>query len=390
MNQIASRQQSKVAEFKAMLRGVMERDFPLPTSVTQEAFTNAAIVAVQDNPKILDCDPSSVFRALRRLGALGLVPDGREAALVPFKTRVGGQYIDACQAMPMVFGLIKSARRSGTVKDIRAHVVYGREVEDGRFRYLAGDDEILEHNPILFGDRGEPVGAYAIAVMTDGEIVREVMTAQEIDRVRRAGASQLVFAKNERPKVSDAPIGIWETWWEEMWKKTVIRRMTKRLDLSAEDRRIITADEDTPMRDVTPEAPPPAAERLPRGTAAKLAALADDAAPGPDQTPDEDVTEDGEIIEHQAQDPAPEAGDRSDGEGPGEADPSPAGEGAKDSSPAPQGRSEAAAADARKRGLEAHRIGMGLKAVPEDLAKEPELSRIWQAAWREADAAKRA
>jgi recombination protein RecT len=227
----------------------------LPKNVSPVAFKNAALVAAQDNPSILECDRPSLFKSLRRLAAGGLVPDGREAALVPFKTKKDGEYIKAVQAMPMVFGLIKTARNSGEVADIRAHIVYQNEVDQERFVLISGDDERLEHNPIVFGERGDAVGAYAIAKLKDGSVIREFMSAEDIDKVRRSGASQRIFAKGKRPTVSDEPIGIWADWTEEMWKKTVIRRLCKRLPVSSEDMRHMMVDEETSAPEVAKPKP---------------------------------------------------------------------------------------------------------------------------------------
>lgn len=247
------KKQHPIAVFKGnMEKMIGEKEFALPSNVTPEAFKNAAMVAVQDAPDILNCDQHSVFRSLRRLAAAGLVPDGRESALVTFnqKKREGG-YEKVCQAMPMVFGLIKMARRSGEISDIRAHIVYQNEVDQGKFTYVVGDTEKLDHEPIVFGDKGAPVAVYAIARMKDGTVVREIMGADEVDKVRRAGSSQRVKGGG----VSDKPIGIWDQWWTEMWKKTAIRRLCKRLDLSSEDMRrvMVEPDLDEAMRDVTPK-----------------------------------------------------------------------------------------------------------------------------------------
>jgi recombination protein RecT len=242
--------------FKRNMTDLIERkELALPSNVSSEAFRNAAVIAVQDNPQILDCEQASVFKSIRRLAASGLVPDGREAALVPFNTKENGNYVKKCQAMPMVFGLIKMVRRSGEVTDIRAHLVYDAEIKQGRFDYVIGDRESLTHNPILFGDRGPAVAAYAIANLKDGTIVREFMSMEDIEKVRKAGASQKIYRKGERPTASNEPIGIWKDWFEEMVKKTVIRRICKRLDMSSEDmRRVIESEPDYDhMRDVTPE-----------------------------------------------------------------------------------------------------------------------------------------
>lgn len=230
--------QHPVARFKQDLNSLIDRkELALPSNVTPEAFRNAAVVAVQDNPDILRCDAASVMKSLRTIAAAGLVPDGREAAIVPFK--------GTAQAMPMVFGLIKMARRSGDVKDIRAHLVYQGELDQGLFEYVVGDEEALTHKPILFGEKGPAVAAYAIAKLKDGTIVREFMDRDQIEKVRKSSPQQ---------RGKENPQGIWQQWTEEMWRKTVIRRLCKRLDLSAEDLRRVMTEQDSPapIRDVTP------------------------------------------------------------------------------------------------------------------------------------------
>ena len=245
-----------IVEFKKNIGDLIERkELALPSNVSPDAFKNAAIVAVQDNPKILGCEKGSVFKSIRTLAAAGLVPDGREAALVPFKAKQDGAWIEKCQAMPMVFGLVKMVRRSGQVRDIRAHIVYQGEVDQGLFEYVVGNEESLTHKPILFGERGAAVAAYAIAILTDGNIVREFMSADDIDTVRRSSSAQKIYAKGKKPEPSDEPIGIWKDWGPEMWKKTVIRRLCKRLDMSSEDMRKVLKEDVPEIKDITPAKP---------------------------------------------------------------------------------------------------------------------------------------
>jgi recombination protein RecT len=247
MNEIATQKRSPIVQFKHDLSRLVEaKELALPSNVSAESFRNAAIVAAQDNPQILQCSAETVFKSIRKLAAAGLVPDGKEAALVPFK--------GSCTAIPMVSGLVKMARRSGDVKDIRAHLVYQNEVDQGRFTYIVGDEERLEHDPILFAERGDLVGTYAIAKLKDGTLVREFMSMDDVERIRKAAASQ---RPNQYDK-TDGPKGIWKEHFGEMVKKTVIRRLVKRLDLSAEDMRHITMDDEPrEIRDVSPPEPPP-------------------------------------------------------------------------------------------------------------------------------------
>ncbi len=209
----------------------------LPANVSFDAFKNAAIVALTDNPAIFSCNRESLFRSIRRLAAAGLVPDGREAAIVPFK----GQ----AQAMPMVYGLIKVARNSGEIASIWAEVVMGDETFSIS---MVNGERKFEHAYDPLSRKGEIKGAYAVAKLKDGTVEIEAMGRDQIEKRRRSSANQR----------GDKPEGIWGQWYDEMAKKTVIRALVKRLPMSSEDmRRVMVEDEDfNQARDVTPEEKP--------------------------------------------------------------------------------------------------------------------------------------
>lgn len=230
-----------LVQFKSNLRSLSERgELALPSNVSPEAFQNAAIVAVQDNAHILKCDQGSIFRSIRKIAGMGLVPDGREAAMVPFK----GQ----CVPMPMVFGLIKMARNSGEVASLWAEVIYEGEVLN--VSVVEGErawDHVMEDGSAIdFMDRGGKIrGAYAVVKFKDGTVDMEPMSRAEIEKRRIASANQK-DAKN--------PTGIWQQWYEEMAKKTVIRGLCKRLPMSGERLQQIM-ESDGPMeaiQDITP------------------------------------------------------------------------------------------------------------------------------------------
>src|SRR3546814_14437724 len=84
----------------------------------------------------------------------GLLPDGREGAIVPFKGKASW--------MPMVAGIMKKVRNSGEIADWNAHAVY----ENDEFDYLLGDDQRIYHKPTM-GDPGQVVGAYSIVKLKD-------------------------------------------------------------------------------------------------------------------------------------------------------------------------------------------------------------------------------
>ncbi|MBX4421155.1 recombinase RecT, partial [Mycobacterium tuberculosis] len=83
--------------------------------VPVEKFTRVAMTAIQNNPDLQNADRRSLFGAIVRLAQDGLLPDGREAAIVLFGKQA--------QAMPMIAGVLKKIRQSGDVAKVSAHVV---------------------------------------------------------------------------------------------------------------------------------------------------------------------------------------------------------------------------------------------------------------------------
>lgn len=200
----------------------------LPNHVPVEKFTRVALTAIQGQPDLLEADRRSLFGACVRLAQDGLLPDGREAALVIFNTKdKSGGWTKKVQAMPMIAGVLKKVRQSGEVAKVSAQVVY----ENDHFTVKYGFDEDVEHSPPpLDKPRGKPIGAYATAVLKDGAKLLEVMSLEEIERVRSVSR-----AKDSGP---------WKDWWSEMARKTVMRRLSKRLPMSTDlEEQIFQKDE---------------------------------------------------------------------------------------------------------------------------------------------------
>lgn len=188
----------------------------LPASIKPEKFIGAVLVAVKLNPDLLNADKTTFYGACLKCAQDGLLPDGREAALVMFGKAV--------QYMPMAYGIIKKVYNAGSIKKLSVHVVY----EQDQFDYELGDNERLSHKPAL-GDRGKPLAAYAIGWLKDGTMLSpEVMSVSEIEAVRAVSR-----AKNA---------GTWTTWWGEMARKTVLRRFLKRQDQSPEVQQVLEND----------------------------------------------------------------------------------------------------------------------------------------------------
>lgn len=182
-----------------------------------EKLLRIVISEVNKTPDLKKASISSVMLAVMNLARMGLEPGGvlGHAYLIPFNDRKRGM---ECQLIIGVRGLIELARRSGTIRSIRAHVVH----EHDTFTCEFGTSPVLRHIPMLTGDPGPVVAAYAVVDLKDGAQQVEVMTRAELDKVRAASRS----ASNE--------YGPWKQWESEMQRKTVVRRICKYLPLSAE------------------------------------------------------------------------------------------------------------------------------------------------------------
>lgn len=197
----------------------------LPSVMTPERFTRITLSALSSNPKLAECTPPSFLGAMMTAAQLGLEPNTPlgQAYLIPYWN--SRQRCNECQFQLGYKGLIDLAYRSGEVSTIMAQVVY----EDDTFTYSFGLEPTLKHTPAM-KDRGEPVYVYAMFRTKDGGYGYEVMS---IDDVR-----------NHAKKFSKAyGSGPWQTNFEEMAKKTVLKRVLKYAPLKSEFLRAVVQDE---------------------------------------------------------------------------------------------------------------------------------------------------
>lgn len=203
----------------------------LPSAITPERFTRMATTAVTMNPDLGECTPSSFIGAMLQAAALGLEPNTPlgQAYLIPYnrKDRRTGKFYKEAQFQIGYRGMIELAHRSGEFQSIEAHVVY----ENDEFEYELGLDPKLKHKPAMEG-RGNPVWVYAIYKLKSGGYGFEVMSKHDIDEHRK--------------KYSKAKSSPWDTAWEGMAKKTVIKQVLKYAPLKSEFVRAIT-DEDVTL-----------------------------------------------------------------------------------------------------------------------------------------------
>lgn len=215
----------------------------LPAHISFEKFQRTVMTACFSNPDLFQCDLGSLLLSAIKCATDGLLPDNREAAFVIFNSKVAGPegkdvWIKKAQYLPMWAGILKKIRIAGEVDSVRTHIVYEADWKKGKFEYVLGDEERIIHEPYLGPDpKGPIIAAYCIAKLKSGEIIREVMTFDEIEKVRRTSKSGSIqdsdLKYNKGAVLGDAK-GIWKDWYPEMARKTVFRRAAKWLPQSAD------------------------------------------------------------------------------------------------------------------------------------------------------------
>lgn len=196
----------------------------LPSVVTPERFTRMALSALNNNPKLQECTQMSFLAALMNAAQLGLEPNTSlgQAYLIPYKNKG----VLECQFQIGYKGMIDLVYRNEMVQTIQAHCVY----KNDDFRYELGLDPKLQHVP-AFRDRGELVAVYAMFRLQNGGFGFEVMSKDDTDAYA-ARYSQGI----------DSSYSPWKSNYEEMAKKTVIKRVLKYAPLKTDFVRAMSVD----------------------------------------------------------------------------------------------------------------------------------------------------
>lgn len=199
----------------------------MPRHLTSERLFQLSVSAINQTPKLAQCDPASLLSCVMKCSALGLEPSAVDglgrAFIVPYGSKA--TFILGYR------GLIDLARRSGNLKSIHAQAVYQGddfdmwEDEEGQhFKFRPARD--VPHTKDFLTD------VYVAAHLMDGGLVLERMTKNEVEAIR-----------NRSPSKNSGP---WKTDYEAMALKTVIRRAAKYLPLATQAQSAIASDETTP------------------------------------------------------------------------------------------------------------------------------------------------
>jgi recombination protein RecT len=234
------------AELKALLtsKTVMEQiKMTLPAHMKPERLAKILLSATLKTPKLMECNQLSLLKVLGNLSELGLEPGGARPMvhLVPFEVSQGkdraGNWLPKRMDVNIIVdyrGYLELFRRSGQFKDFDLDIVYQGE----KFEYRKGfsdtgdDARCLKHEPDWSRDRSSLDGAllvYFIAYFKDGGRHIEVMSIAEVLKIRdrsEGWKSAVKYGKTDKSPWHTDPV--------RMALKTVIRRASNFLPLSAE------------------------------------------------------------------------------------------------------------------------------------------------------------
>lgn len=197
----------------------------LPSVITPERFTRMVLSALSVNPKLAECTPKSFLGAMMSAAQLGLEPNTPlgQAYLIPYKNKG----VDEVQFQIGYKGLIDLAYRSGEVEVVQAQIVY----ENDEFDCQYGLEPKLVHKP-ADKDRGEAVKVYAVFKTKSGGYGFEVMSMDDCKKHAEKYSQALKYGFSP-----------WKTNFEEMCKKTVLKRVLKYAPMKSDFVRGITQDE---------------------------------------------------------------------------------------------------------------------------------------------------
>lgn len=224
---VAKTEDRRVATVRSLLtRMTPEIRKALPKHLDPDRMARLALTAIRSDQKLLSCTPESLMASVMQAAQVGLEIDGMlgHAYLIPFWN--GREKINEAKLLIGYKGYILLARRSKQIDTIEAHAVYGAD----EFRYEYGSNAYLKHVPARGADRGEFVGAWAMTRFRGSSRPQfEFMDAAKIEARRR------------RSKQPDK--GPWQTDYEAMAVKTVLRQHAKNWPLTPVEQALVASED---------------------------------------------------------------------------------------------------------------------------------------------------
>jgi recombination protein RecT len=205
------------------------------SGIAPERFMAVVLNSIVRSPDLQKASLESILDSVRVAATLRLEPTGilGEGYILAY----GGK----AQFEAGYRGLMKLARRSGQVDSLDSQVVYTSD----RFEIDLGTEPRILHQPCMESQRGNFRGAYAFARLTNGELVIEWMPTPDIEAVRKVSRN------------SSGEHSPWVNHYGEMARKTVIKRLMKRLPLGTDGELALTHEAELDQQEQPARTPSP-------------------------------------------------------------------------------------------------------------------------------------
>lgn len=219
---LTSTEQKTMQSYIKSMRGEIAK--ALPSVITPERFTRMVLTALSTTPELAQCTPQSFLGAMMNAAQLGVEPNTPlgQAYLLPYRNKG----VLEVQFQLGYKGLIDLAYRSGEVEVIQAHVVYANDT----FEWEYGLEPKLRHIPAA-SNRGDAIKVYAVFKTKSGGYGFEVMSMDDV----KAHAKKY-------SKAYSSGYSPWTTNFEEMAKKTVLKRVLKYCPMKSDFVRAVAQD----------------------------------------------------------------------------------------------------------------------------------------------------
>ena len=200
----------------------------LPSVMTPERFMRMALSATNMSPKLLQCEKMTFLSALMSAAQLGLEPNTPlgQAYLIPYWSNKRKKY--ECQFQIGYQGYKDLFYRNENNCNVDAYPVY----ENDEFSYELGLNPNIIHKPALI-NRGKVIAYYSVWKSKTGGFGISVMSMEDMENFYKEKVEP-----NKKGKSSP-----WDTDYEAMAKKTVLKRNLKYAPLNSDIRRLIMNDE---------------------------------------------------------------------------------------------------------------------------------------------------
>ena len=183
----------------------------LPKDFNRERFVQNCLSVMNEKPELAKINKAELVQGLCKAAYLGLDFMSKECYLIPygnsvqFQTDYKGEkkFVKNYSIRPIQEIYAKVVREGDTFKE---------KIVDGR--------PSIDFEPLPFNGN-DIVGAFAVVLYKDGGMEYEVMTTKDINSVRNN------YSKSSNSKA-------WKNSWDEMAKKTVLRRLCKHIETDFE------------------------------------------------------------------------------------------------------------------------------------------------------------